>query len=351
MSLSSRHLALVLLVLGLCGCGGSSDEGSAPPRSASPSTRSSDGAALSGKIVFRRFLDAEEKQGALFVRNADGSDERQLTRPLVGVVDDNPDWSPDGTHILFDRYTNVGTDKEVHRIFVMAADGTGQTPLTAGCVPTSPDVICGFNGTGAFSPDGRQIVYARQSGPVKDDQIAQSDVYVMDADGKNPRRITHNVPYSGDVGGFAWSPDATKIVFAVTHDLTHAAGQTLVLINADGTGRRLLTPYSLGANGTPDWSAAMNLIVFRAVSDEESGIGNFFTIRPDGTGLTQVTHLDATVISHKVGFSPDGRRIVFAHETADGVNNLFTCLLDGSDVRTVAVSAHADSSPDWDPTG
>lgn len=44
----------------------------------------------------------------------------------------------------------------------------------------------------------------------------------------------------------------------------------------------------------------------RGVGDREP-----FTIHPDGTGLHQVTHFVDTVISHKVGFSPDGKWIVF----------------------------------------
>ena len=44
------------------------------------------------------------------------------------------------------------------------------------------------------------------------------------------------------------------------------------------------------------------MIVFRAVEDDEAGKGNFYTIHPDGTGLTQVTQFTDTVISHKVAF-------------------------------------------------
>jgi len=68
-----------------------------------------------------------------------------------------------------------------------------------------------------------------------------------------------------------------------------AGGRALFIIDLDGSHERQLTPWSAGADGTPDWSST-NLIVFRAVADEESGNGNFFTVHPDGTALTQITH-------------------------------------------------------------
>ncbi len=49
--------------------------------------------AKNGQIVYRHFH-------SLFVVNADGTGERKLTKPPGGkFVDDQPDWSPDGSTI------------------------------------------------------------------------------------------------------------------------------------------------------------------------------------------------------------------------------------------------------------
>jgi TolB protein len=120
----------------------------------------------------------------------------------------------------------------------------------------------------------------------------------------------------------------------------------LFVIGADGTGQRRLTPWTLGANGTPDWSRT-GLIVFRAVQDEESGIGNFFTIHPDGTGLTQVSHFTGEVISHKVGFSADGKWIVFGKRTDGGSNDLFLSKIDGTAMHPVTRTPPEEGAPDW----
>src|SRR5947208_2436008 len=53
----------------------------------------------------------------------------------------------------------------------------------------------------AWSPDGKQIVFASQ------DSLGKG-LFAMNADGKNVRRLTH-----GTDTGAAWSPDGTKITF------------------------------------------------------------------------------------------------------------------------------------------
>jgi len=324
--------------------------------SASPSPHLSSSAApgpvVAGRIVFRRFFDNAETSGALFTSNPDGSGERELTPQVAATVDDEPNWAPDGKHLVLTRVTNAGTDHEAHRLFTVAADGTGLTALTAD-TPARGDLIVGFNSTAAYSPDGTRIAFSYAHGPVDSEvnggQIRYSDIMVMDADGSHRTSVTHAARDAGDLGGVSWSGDGQHLVYALSNGSSPAApgGRALYTVDVDGTHKRQLTPWSLGADGTPDWSVGTNLIVFRAVASEDSGVGNFFTIRPDGTGLTQLTHFSGQVISHQVGFSPDGRWIVFGKQDSNGVNDVFTAKADGTDVRHVTTTPLADSSPDW----
>jgi Tol biopolymer transport system component len=64
-----------------------------------------------------------------------------------------PAWSPDGTRIVFNR--RLGQAGPSVEVFVMNADGSGQVQLTNNSV---------FEGTSTFSPDGQQIVFSRALG-------------------------------------------------------------------------------------------------------------------------------------------------------------------------------------------
>jgi TolB protein len=301
-----------------------------------------------GLIAFRRLTDDSGTMGAIFTSATDGSHERPLTKPPAATRDGQPDWAPDGKRLVFTRTTEVSS-----QIFSIAANGTGLSPLT----PSTPGVsgpdnsINGGDESPSFSPDGSHIAYVHLNGPQRsvDGQVEHSNVFIMDADGKNPHQATDLPSYAGDIGGVQWSPDGTQFVFAISNASasTPSGGTALFTVNADGTGLTQLTPWALGAGGVPDWSGKANLIAFRAVTDAEAGIGNFYTVHPDGTSLTEITHFSNTTISNKVGFSPDGKWIVFGKTGIQGANDVFIAKANGTGIRPVTQTPLDDSAPDW----
>jgi Tol biopolymer transport system component len=91
----------------------------------------------------------------LFVMNADGSDQRQVTR--LGGANFGPSWTPDGQRIVFSSNHRNPRSRNFD-LFVVRLDGTGLEQIT-----THPE----FDGFPMFSPDGRHLVWASNRGASK----------------------------------------------------------------------------------------------------------------------------------------------------------------------------------------
>ncbi len=78
---------------------------------------------------------------------------------------------------------------------------------------------------------------------------------------------------------------------------------------------------------------------------------NVFTVRPDGTGLTQITQNEGgEVNSTNPAWAPDGAKIVFAQTPGRGglgYSDIFTMNADGSAIHQAATSTLWDFRPDW----
>ena len=188
---------------------------------------------------------AFSRSGAdIWVMNADGSDPANLTNTTSTNDDEvEPAWSPDGTRIA---YTRIGCEPErrgAHCVFVMNADGSGQTNLTPEnslpqC-PNSPGYF--FNGASrnpAWSPDGQKIAFA---GPVICPHNMGNNIWVMSADGSVKTSLINDNGSSDSRPAF--SPDGTRIIFES---------------NRDGNGYPTEL-YSMPAGGSPDGSAITRL--------------------------------------------------------------------------------------------
>src|SRR5919112_4312826 len=94
--------ALVALALSACG----EARGGGGGQEANEKSESGGSADTNGQIVFRRYFNPDQTEGALFTMNPDGSHIRQITHPPKDwPQDDDPAWSPDGERIAFNRQT------------------------------------------------------------------------------------------------------------------------------------------------------------------------------------------------------------------------------------------------------
>ena len=181
-------------------------------------------------------------------------------------------------------------------IFVVNADGGGLRNLTRAQGHDRTRVWKGrehprifwFSFDGAmWSPDGRKIVFrSERDRPTEAERAAcrprceREEIYVVDADGSNLRRLTHN--WRTD-GAPVWSPDGRKILFVHRDDMW--------VMNADGSGQRNLTrsaTYPFAGDSAPAWSPDGRKILF--VSNR-GGNSEIYVMNADGSGVRKLTQL------------------------------------------------------------
>jgi TolB protein len=307
-----------------------------------------------GRIAFKGYLDADRSTGAIFTIWPDGTGVRQITFPAVGTVDDQPDWSPNGSLIAFRRCA----PDTVCAIYTARPNGTQLRRLSPQCTAEPPDIEtrCADESEVAFLPRGHRVVFTRATGRVREFPngeafIEHSDIVIRDLSGRHAHVVLRSRPFAGDNGEMVASPDGAHITF-VRHNsplAEPAGGIAIFVMRSDGTHLRRITPWSLRAGDHPDWSPDGRWILFR--SNEDGGFLNsqLYVIHPDGSGLRQITHVSADTQLLSASFSPDGTRIVYSQTGTAGEPDIFTARVDGSDVRQVTRTPLWDSAPDWGP--
>jgi dipeptidyl aminopeptidase/acylaminoacyl peptidase len=260
-----------------------------------------------GRIVYSAEVNGHYQ---VFTIAPNGTDTRQLTSFADGSDAVNPDWSPDGMRIAFERdlpYPHVG---------VVTIDAGGGDPQTV-----TPDTRLLFDGDPAYAPGGKLIASARE---VHFDDAATTprdhgEIVVEQLDGSGVREVTPRLrltatdePHYADPN---FSPDGRWITFLRVN--RNEVSQALFRVRADGTGLRRLTPYAWDVATKHDWSPDGKLIVITTNADlaNVDQSANLVVIRPDGSGVKQLTHFKAGGRRAYAGsFSPDGTKIAFRLE-------------------------------------
>jgi Tol biopolymer transport system component len=199
------------------------------------------------------------------VDTADGKLRRLTDCQLCADV--SPDWAPSGQLIVFSRIAKGGSS-----LYTVRADGSQSTKISSSTFAANPQ----------WSPDGRQIGF--------DDN---NDVFIADADGSDQRLLLDGEPGNGP-GHPSWSPDGTKLAYFYTPGSPGNFAAEVWTMNTDGSETRRLyhSACCVGSYAPPIWSPDGKKIAFAA----DSAHGTF-VVAEDGTGLRRLSTASANGIT------------------------------------------------------
>ncbi len=181
------------------------------------------------------------------------------------------EWSPSG-----DALVMFGGSKSNPQIYVTDAGGGGARQITnRGGVSLDP----------SWSPDGKTIVFIGCPRAICFER--DYEVYTMPSSGGEARRLTDDSIRDQDP---YFSPDGRRIAWLSETDTHGQAGLSvwnIRVMNGDGSGMRRLTD-DRNINSKPQWSPDGSLVYFHRFLPGVSRHWSIYSIRLDGSGLTDV---------------------------------------------------------------
>ena len=283
------------------------------------------------------FVSRRDGNAEIYVMGTDGNNPQNLTNNPAS--DHSPSWSPDGKRIAFlsDRDGHFMNGIPTTEIYVMDADGRNQRNLTNNpSYDTSP----------SWSPDGKRIAFDSNR-----DGRFNFEIYVIDTDGRNLQRLTNNPDPNGhpDDRYPSWSPDGKRIVFSARREghVVHNRDITyeIYVMDADGGNEQRLTD-NRNNDWYPAWSPDGKRIAF--MSDRKGDAVNFdiYVMDADGGNLQNLTNHRGW--DGSPSWSPDGQRIVF-NSDRDGPRNyeIYVMDADGGNLQNLTNHPVSDAGPAW----
>ncbi len=268
--MNGRRTALAIAVLVVMVTGAAAIAGAAGP-------------AKNGRIAFVRFgLGTGVQSSEIFVTNADGTGEQRLTP---------------GSRRLQGRPSQLGTRRLPDRVPAMRCRRRRVSRLVGepgrvGSGAPEPAVSGGSSSTGVCRRPEPGLLAGRKAHRLRShERQAGRDAGGCEAGASPHRRRPRVVPREPVRSRVVAEREATRLC---ERQRQRQRAPSTAVSSTDGKrdGVRRLTPWALEAGGRPDWSPDGKRILFHSYSNRLGGVGvNLYTVRPDGTGLTQVTHV------------------------------------------------------------
>lgn len=279
-------------------------------------------------------------------------------------------FSPDGKHLSFQsnyKKWGLACDQIFDLNIQKALQDSNYTPpkISNGLGRTT----CSF-----YMPNGKHILYAStfKGGHACPEQAHYAgkylwniypdyDIFIANKKGKIIKQLTNSKGYDAEA---TVSPKGDKIVF--TSD--RSGDLELWTMNIDGSNQQQIT-FGLGYDGGAFFSPDGTKLVFRASrpnTDAEKkeyldylkqglvapSAMEIYTCNVDGSDLRQITHLGKA--NWAPFFTPDGKKIIFSsnHHSEKGYNfQLFLIGIDGSGLEQITNQSLFNAFPMFSPDG
>jgi TolB protein len=244
----------------------------------------------------------------------DGANTHALTN--LNSIALSPKCSPDNSRVIFSAYAH-GLElhmysRELARMVSFPRFG-------------------GTNVSPAWSADGTKIAFSSS-------MRGDSDIYVIDANGSNPRRLT--TAKGPDVSP-VWNPKTGAQIAFVSG---RSGLPQIYIMDADGTNQQRIT--DVGYAVSPSWSPNGQFLVFswmRKYGPGAPGAQDIYIMDIASRQWVQLTH-DAGRNDFP-SWSPDGRHIVF-QSNRSGKDEIWTMLADGTRQQPLT-SSSKNTQPNW----
>jgi len=284
-------------------------------------------APLRGKIAFVRY-SVRTGHPRIYVVTLGRGVPKQLRLP--GIATEAPAWAPTGRSIAFVAGKNAPASRDITgsaHLYTAHADGSHARRLTR-----TPSPV----GGAAWSPDGTRLVFVRTSA-----SGSGSSLWMVGLNSGQPRRVTQR---QVDLEP-SWAPDGRTIAFLRIDPATYQSG--IWLMRADGSGLHRILAGHKGIT-EPVWAPVGRRLLVR----DSAAI---YSLRPDGSDRRTITRLamDANGAREdpQPAWSPNGRWIVFCQMRRGSVggSDIWIVGADGKGLHRVARSPEADTDPSWGP--